>query len=945
MTTSELRNLASATDCEIRYDALSRQLYATDASIYRIEPYAVALPRSPRETARAIQVAIDKDIPIIPRGAGTGLAGGALGSGLVIDFSRYNRRIFDFDRERRRVRVEAGVVLDQLNAYLMPHGLHFGPDVATSSRATLGGMIANNSSGAHVPVYGTTCDHVLALEVALADGRIVTVGNGHDGLSDIHEAVGRLVEQHRDVIDDRMPEGLLKRWPGYGLDRWLRKRQDLTSVLSGSEGTLACILSAELSLSPLPSSKGLGAICFATVAEAMQATVELLQLRPAAIEHIDDVLFDQTKGQLQFKQARALLDLDARPCRSILLVEFFDDVDAPLHALEQKRLGLRTTVFTDESDMDHIWKLRKAGLSLLTGCKGDAKPTAGVEDAAIFPDKLPEYVAALQKIMDSLDLRASFYGHAASGLLHVRPVVDLHSAEDIAKFRAVADEVSALVKQFKGSISGEHGVGIARTEYLPEQIGPELMDLSAKIKALFDPGNRMNPGKIVPDGRFKIDTQLRQGPGSAIELPFTPFLAFAAKDESFLGNLEQCNGCGGCRKDVSTMCPTFIATGEEIMSTRGRANTIRAALEHRLNNPSDPFPAELDDALSNCLSCKACTSECPSNVNLALLKAELLHAKHAARGLPFRDRLLSRVDLLGAIGATVPRLANALLASGLSRALMESVMGLSAQRRLPAYALQRFDRWFAKRPPVPDAPRGEVLLWDDCFVRYNEPNIGIAAVTVLEAAGFAVRLPADRVCCGRPAFSTGRLDLAAELARENLRVLHKFGADTPIVFLEPSCYSMFFEDYRELRVEGAEEAAGRSFLFEEFLNTTLLDEPEALNFRTADESFAVHVHCHAKSLTDPRSAASLIEKMPGRRAALLDTGCCGMAGAFGALKEKYDLSLKVAEPLIAQLRALDAGTHIVANGTSCRSQIVHLHTASPLHIAEVVAAALEVPGG
>ena len=941
MTTSELRNFASATDCEIRYDALSRQLYATDASIYRIEPYAVALPRSPRETARAIQVAIDKDIPIIPRGAGTGLAGGALGSGLVIDFSRYNRRIFDFDRERRRVRVEAGVVLDQLNAYLMPHGLHFGPDVATSSRATLGGMIANNSSGAHVPVYGTTCDHVLALEVALADGRIVTVGNGHDGLSDIHEAVGRLVEQHRDVIDDRMPEGLLKRWPGYGLDRWLRKRQDLTSVLSGSEGTLACILSAELSLSPLPSSKGLGAICFATVAEAMQATVELLQLRPAAIEHIDDVLFDQTKGQLQFKQARALLDLDARPCRSILLVEFFDDVDAPLHALEQKRLGLRTTVFTDESEMDHIWKLRKAGLSLLTGCKGDAKPTAGVEDAAILPDKLPEYVAALQKIMDSLDLRASFYGHAASGLLHVRPVVDLHSAEDIAKFRAVADEVSALVKQFKGSISGEHGVGIARTEYLPEQIGPELMDLSGQIKALFDPRNVMNPGKIVPDGRFKIDTNLRQGAGSAIELPFKPFLAFATKDESFLGNLEQCNGCGGCRKSGRTMCPTYIATGEEVMSTRGRANTIRAALEARLDNPSDPFVAELDEALSNCLSCKACTTECPSNVNLALLKAELLHAKHVSRGLPLRDRLLSRVDLLGALGTAMPRLANAMLSSGLSRLLMESFLGLSAQRELPTYTRHRFDRWFAKHERPADAPRGEVLLWDDCFARYNEPNIGIAAVTVLEAAGFAVNLPKDRVCCGRPAFSTGRLDVAADFARKNLRVLAELNGKAPIVFLEPSCYSMFFEDYRELRVEGSEDIAKRTFLFEDFLDDVLTDDPGALTFRTAEESFALHAHCHARALTDPSSGASLLGKMPNRSAALLDTGCCGMAGAFGALRDKYDLSLKVAEPLIAQLQALPKDTRIVANGTSCRHQIAHLHGTAPLHIAEVLADALE----
>ncbi len=944
MTTSQHQNLALAGECDVRYDMHTRQLFATDASIYQIEPYAVAFPRSPEETSQVIQAAAAESVPIIPRGAGTGLAGGAVGSGLVIDFSRYNRRISELNREGRTVRVDAGVVLDQLNDYLKPHGLRFGPDVATSSRATLGGMIANNSSGSHVPVFGTTVDHLRSLDIALADGRIVTVGEGHDGLADVDGAVGRLVEEFKDIIEERMPAELLKRRPGYGFDKWLHGRPDLTSILSGSEGTLACVLSAELELSPVPSRKGLGVICFATAAEAMQATVELLHLNPAAIEHIDDVLYDQTKGQLQFMKARALLGLDAQPCASILLVEFFDEVEAPLRALEQKRLGLRTTIFTNPGDMAHIWNLRKAGLSLLTGCKGPAKPTAGIEDAAIAPDRLPEYVAGLQSLMDSLGLSASFYGHAASGLLHVRPVVDLHTEEGLRKFRSVADEVSALVKQFKGSIAGEHGVGIARTEYMPEQIGPELVDLNAQIKALFDPRNLMNPGKIVPDGRFKIDTNLRQRVGTAIELPFEPFLAFAAKDESFLGNLEQCNGCGGCRKAGPTMCPTYAATGEEGMSTRGRANTIRAVLEARLDGSAGPFVPELDEALSNCLSCKACTTECPSNVNMSLLKAELLHAKHASQGVSLRDRLLGHVDLLGAIGTAMPRLANAMLSSSLSRSLMESFLGLSAKRRLPAYTRQRFDRWFAKHERPADTPRGEVLLWDDCFARYNDPSIGIAAVTVLEAAGFAVEIPKDRVCCGRPAFSTGQLDRAADYARENLRVLAGLNVKAPIIFLEPSCYSMFYQDYGELRVEGAEDVAARSFLFEHFIDDVLTDEPGALAFRPAKESFAIHAHCHAKALTDPATGASLIGKLPDRSAELLDTGCCGMAGAFGALRDKYDLSLKVAEPLIAQLRALPKDTRIVANGTSCRNQIADLHGTVPLHIAEVLADALEGPG-
>lgn len=552
MSTVQTKNLFNATSCEVRTDTLTRQLYATDASIYQIEPHAVAFPTSPQQTTDIVQAAIANDISIIPRGAGTGLAGGALGTGLIIDFSRYNKNIHDLDIERRTIRVDSGVVLDQLNAYLQPHGLRFGPDVATSSRATLGGMIANNSSGSHVRQYGTTIDRVLSLDIALADGRIVTIGRDHDALPQIHAEVAALISGLEPEIDARMPEGLLKRWPGYGFDRWLRHSPDLTRMLGGSEGTLACILSAELELDPLPTRKGLGCICFATVAEAMQATVEILELDPVAIEHIDDVLFDQTKGQLQFKRARALLNLDEQPCESILLVEFFNNIDQSLHALEQKNLGLRTILFPAEEDQNHIWNLRKAGLSLLTGCKGDAKPTAGIEDACISPEKLPEYVTGLRSLMEPLGLRGSFYGHAASGLLHVRPVVDMHHAEDIKKFRQLADGVSALVKQFKGSIAAEHGVGIARVEYLPDHLGPKLMDAVEKIKHLFDPDNRMNPGKIIGTNKFQIDTNLRQGKDSTIKLPFEPVLAFADKDCSFIGNLEQCNGCGGCRKSPPT---------------------------------------------------------------------------------------------------------------------------------------------------------------------------------------------------------------------------------------------------------------------------------------------------------------------------------------------------------------------------------------------------------
>ena len=728
---------------------------------------------------------------------------------------------------------------------------------------------------------------------------------------------------------ERWPPGLIKRWPGYGIERFLRVPNDLTNILAGSEGTLAAIFSAELKISPLPHEKGLGLIFFASVAEAMQATVELLDLKPAAIEHIDRPLFDGTKGQLQFQAARDLLELESKPCESILIVEFYDDsrndeslgsrrnmtagkpsllgssVTERLSILQSKKIGLRTKILTDPAQMNMVWSVRKSGLSLLTGCIGPAKPVAFIEDAAVRPAQLPDYVRGLQSIMKPLGLTASYYGHAASGLLHVRPVLDMHSAADLKKFRQVADETSALVRQFKGSLSAEHGVGIARTEYMRDQLGDQLLEVMREIKRAFDPKNVFNPGKIFEVGTSRcdvrtpqrgvpttIDNHLRENFTRPLELPFQPVLAFAFKDRSFTGNLEQCNGCGGCLKQSGIMCPTFIATHDEVMSTRGRANIIRAALELRLprNDPEsfrgrnmtagkpsllgDPLKsAELDAALSNCLSCKGCTPECPSNVNLALLKAEMLHARWRRDGLPLRERILSNVDLLGKLGCLMPRLTNRLLGFKAARIAMEKTIGISARRSLPHYASERFDKWFAKRlgsagaspavsrasrdtlssasssnsgastPVFGGAPntageapalprRGKVILWDDTFVRYHEPHIGIAAVKVLEALGFEVSLVKHRRCCGRPAFSQGNLDAAAKLAKHNLDVLSSLQhSNTPILFLEPSCWSMFVEDYRELKIENSENIAARCFLFEKFVADLLAKEPEALRFK------------------------------------------------------------------------------------------------------------------
>src|SRR5947207_3001843 len=907
------------TGCVVLFVNLTRQLYATDASIYQIEPAAVAFPRSAREASAVIHAAADAGISVTPRGAGTSLVGNAIGDGLIVEFSRYNRQIADLNLEKRSVRVGAGVVLDQLNDFLKPHRFCFGPDVATSARATLGGMIANNSSGARVPVYGTTADHVISLEIVMADGRIERIGPAHDTLGAERKTIDNLVRAKGAEMAKRWPPGLLKRWPGYGVERFLRTPDNLADMLAGSEGTLAAIFSAELKISPLPREKGLGLIFFASVDEAMQATVALLDLKPAAIEHIDRPLLDQTRGQLHFQAARDLMELDSNPCEAVLIVEFYDEnVAERLAILQARRLGLRSKILASAREMDLVWSVRKAGLSLLTGCVGAKKPVAFIEDAAVRPAQLPEYVRGLEGIMRPLGLEASYYGHAASGLLHVRPVLDLRSAEDLKKFRQVADETSALVKQFKGSLSAEHGVGIARTEYMREQLGDELLGAMREIKRIFDPRGRMNPGKIFGTGKFQIDSSLRENFTRPIELQFTPRLAFAFKDRSFIGNLEQCNGCGGCRKEVPTMCPTFLATGEEVMSTRGRANVIRKILQWR-ENGNDPLESEeLDAALSNCLSCKGCTPECPSNVNLALLKAELLYAAIRKHGLGLRERILSRPDLLGEIGCPFPRMANAALRFKPLRALMEKTIGLSAKRSLPTAACKRFDRCFQKHalaavynrrnatvagvddPGAAIIDRGykEVILWDDTFVRYNEPHIGIAAVKVLEALGVHVLLAHRRKCCGRPAFSQGNLDTAAKFAEHNINLLSSLQnasptrtSNPPILFLEPSCYSMFAEDYRELKIPGAESVAQRSFLFEKFVNDVLERDATKRRFQERDESVAIHAHCHAKSILDPAFMARLVEKLPGRKAKVLETGCCGMAGAFGMMEAKRELSL------------------------------------------------------
>lgn len=923
--------------CEVHLDRLTRCLYAVDASIYRVEPTAVAFPRSAMEAANLFSGAADSGVEITPRGAGTGLAGGALGKGVVVDFARHNRRITDLDLESGTVRVGAGVVLDQLNGFLAPHGLWFGPDVATSSRATLGGMIANNSSGAHAPVYGTTADHLQALEIVLNNGDVAVVGADEEGLPDLCESADSLVAANAEEIVRRLPGGLVKRWPGYGLDRALRAPGDLTQLVAGSEGTLAGVFAAVVRVVRKPARRSLGVIFFASVEEALQATVEISDLEAAAIEHLDAAVFDQTRGQLAFRAARDFLRLDEEPCKAMLLVEFFDDDGERLRQLLSRNLGLRSLACTTDAEAELVWGLRRAGLSLVTSRKGPAKPVPGIEDVCVLPERLPEYVAGLRRILDPLGLEASFYGHAASGELHVRPVLDLHREGDLTKLRLVADQVSDLCRLFRGSLAAEHGVGMARAEYLEAHLGRDLIEASLELKALFDPTNTMNPGKVVGDGRFRIDRHLRLGAGADLEMPFEEAFAWVGRDDGFVANLEQCNGCGGCRKAPPTMCPTFAATGDEALSTRGRANIIRAALEGRFDDSRLLDGAELGEVLGTCLACKACVTECPSNVDMARLKAELQHARHRAGGIPLADRLIASADLVGRLGTLFSGPANWMLRNKLARRVLQSVFGLAVDAPIPPFAGQRFDSWFRGR--AVDGVRRRVILWDDTWVRYHEPAVGRSAVAVLEAAGYQVALVEGRKCCGRPAASRGLLDEVRRSAEHNLRLLA--GSAEPVVFLEPSCWSMFKDEYLQLGIAGANAVAERAVLFEDFVGELLEKEPEALPLAAEARRVAIHSHCHAKALSDAKRVISLLGRLPGVSPHLLEAGCCGMAGAFGMLTDHRSLSHEVAEPLVRLIEDLPPGTKVVASGTSCRHQIGDLTAIRPLHVAEFLAGCLE----
>jgi FAD/FMN-containing dehydrogenase/Fe-S oxidoreductase len=942
----------------VRFDDMTRVLYSTDASIYEIEPLGVVIPRTTDDVLATVEICASHGVPILPRGAGTSLCGQAVGRAVVLDMSKYLNRVLEVNAEERWARVQPGVVLDELNAQLHPLGLWFAPDVSPSNRATLGGMIGNNASGARSLVYGRTLEHVREMSVALPDGQTLAVrALAEDELAralasttregDLYRTLHRLIDTHRREILARYPK-ILRRVGGYALDEFVNGQPfSLARLLVGSEGTLATTLEAKINLErrPAPTQVALMVVHFRTMFEALESTTEILTTGPTAIELADKYILDLTRRSLEY--ARQMTFVQGDP-GALLFVEYYGETPgelvAKLDRLEahcrRQRIGTAFTRALSPEEQHKIWKIRKAGMALLLGMIGDKKPVAGIEDTAVAPERLAEYLTRLDTIVRSHQVEAAYYGHASVGCIHVRPILDLKRDPEVETLRAIAEQVSALVQEFGGAMSAEHGDGLSRSCWNETLFGPTLYQAFRELKAAFDPQRIMNPGKIVDAP--PMTANLRYG-GRYQARQLKTFFRFA-REGGFDRAVEMCNGAAVCKKKLEgTMCPSYMITLEEEHSTRGRANALRAAINGHLPAEALTSP-RMYEVFDLCLECKGCKAECPSNVDMAKLKYEFLAQYHAQHGTPLRARLFGHLETVNRLGCACAPLSNWVAQTAPARWIFDRVFGIHRNRQLPPFARETFTRWFARRNGRQgvSGARGPVVLFNDTYMTYNYPELGRAAVKVLEAAGFEVAL-ADKKCCGRPMISKGLLQKAKENAAYNVDRLAPYAEQgIPIVGLEPSCILTFRDEYPDLLDDprAARLAAG-TFLIEEFLLGLHEKERLRLPLRAGAKSVMLHGHCHQKALVGSNPSLQLLRLLPGARVDEIDSGCCGMAGSFGYEKEHYEMSLAIGNRrLFPAIRATDPASEIVAAGVSCRQQIAHGTGRRARHLVEVLADAL-----
>jgi FAD/FMN-containing dehydrogenase/Fe-S oxidoreductase len=907
-------------DAEVMFDAASRGRYSTDASIYQLQPIGVIVPRSEEAARAAIAIAVEEGIPILPRGAGSSQCGQAVGEALVIDHTKYLNRVLQVDLSPAQAIVQPGVVLDALNAQLRKHGLWFPVDVSTSAQATIGGMAGNNSCGSRSIAYGNMVHNVLAIDALTTSGERWRFGPMDQNLSGSYgEFIARLkglYEREKQEIEKRFPK-VLRKVAGYNLDHLGPPHANAAHLLVGSEGTLAYSERVHLKLARLPEKRSLGVCHFPKFYTAMELTQHIVKLGPSAVELVDRTMIGLAREIPAFvKTVNAFLKGDPD---AILLVEFADERAGRLKDLVQLMadLGLPGSVveITDANLQRAVWEVRKAGLNIMMSMKGDGKPVSFIEDCAVPLEHLAEYTDRLTRVFEKNGTRGTWYAHASVGTLHVRPILDMRR-DGAEKMRAIAEEASAMVREYKGAYSGEHGDGLVRSEWIAPFFGPRLTAALGEIKSWLDPKGLMNPGKIVNPSRMDERELFRFKPGYQTSVPAS------ALDWSEWGGydkaVEMCNNNGHCRKfDAGTMCPSYRATLDEKHLTRGRANTLRLALSNQLGAEGEEA---VKAALDLCVSCKGCKRECPTGVDMARMKVEFLAHYKAKHGLTARDRAIGYLPRYAPWAARMAPLSN------LASSVLKSSLGFAAKRALP--------RWRSDFFRDEGNRDGDVVLFVDTFNRYFEPDNARAATKVLEAAGYRVHAPPG-LCCGRTFLSAGLVDEAKKEARKMVEALTPCVAKgVPIVGLEPSCLFSLRDEFSVMA--GVGDRLKSAQLLEEFL----AQKPGKLKFRATEQQVLLHGHCHQKAFDVMPAVEKVLGMVPGLKVATVQTSCCGMAGSFGYEAEHYEVSMKMAELKLLPAVRNAPQAKVVADGTSCRHQITDGTGREAVHVARLLESVL-----
>ncbi|PWD98595.1 FAD-binding and (Fe-S)-binding domain-containing protein [Marinilabilia rubra] len=952
------KKLSSRIKGKIFTDELFRTLYATDASVYREMPQAVVFPADEADVKKLVLFAGQYNISLIPRTAGTSLAGQVVGNGIVVDVSRTFTEILEVNKEKGWVSVQPGVIRDELNLFLKDHGLIFGPETSTSNRAMIGGMVGNNSSGSNSLIYGSTRDNILEVRGFLSDGSEVTFGaltkdefltKCESGQQDLESSLyHQIYDALKDVgtrgnIEGEFPKASIKRRnTGYALDALTAsvpfndngEHFNFSKVIAGSEGTLMFITEIKLKCHPLPpQSKGLLCVHFYSMEEALNANVIALKHHPSASELMDDFILNCTKNNPEQSQNRFFIESDPK---ALLVVEFtrhsMEEVQAGIKKLtedlKQAGLGYHFPLISGD-DIKKVWSLRKAALGLLYTTPGDAKPVAVIEDTSVAPDDLPSYVMDFREILDKLGLECVFYGHAGSGELHLRPVIDLKTEEGHRLFRRVAEETACLVKKYRGSLSGEHGDGRLRGEFIHQMVGEKNYELFKVIKNTWDPKHIFNPGKIVEAP--PMDSDLRYSPASLT--PDIETVFDFSREQGYLRAAEFCNGSGDCRKthlSGGTMCPSYMATRDEKHTTRARANVLREYLrkpyvKNRFNH------YEIYDVMDLCLSCKACKSECPSSVDVAKLKAEFLQHYYEVHGVPLRTKMIAGFASLNRLASVLPGVFNFMAGQKMLSEIFKKTVGFAPKRSIPKLQKTTFSKWFQKEQKnqvaTEEKRNGKVCLFNDEFTNYNDLGIGQKAVWLLESLGYEVAMP-KHIESGRAYISKGLLNKAKEIAIKNVSLLKELiSEDTPLIGIEPSAILTFRDEYIDLVDDDLREAARNlgknALLFDEFILSEIKSgRITSESFTDSPQKIMLHGHCHQKSLASMAPTIEMLSLPANYEVEVIPSGCCGMAGAFGYEKEHYDISMKVGElVLFPAIRQKEANTMVAAPGTSCRHQI------------------------